>query len=124
MSRVSAGLTAVLIVALWAPVTAHFAVVKSTPTKDQTLDASFKRAQIWFSEVPAPGVSQLKVLGADKAEWPIGKTLIDDKDKSMYADFPKPLAPGAYLLSWRAAGADGHVLSGEIKFTVAPKSTR
>jgi methionine-rich copper-binding protein CopC len=29
-----------------------------------------------------------------------------------------PLAPGRYLVSWRALGADGHVLPGQIRFTL------
>ena len=29
------------------------------------------------------------------------------------------LAPGAYVATWRAVGADTHVVSGEIKFSVA-----
>ena len=28
------------------------------------------------------------------------------------------LAPGRYRLSWRAASADGHVMTGQISFTV------
>ena len=113
---------AVLMLALGsaAPASMHFSLVKSTPSADQTITAPLKRVQIWFSETPAPGVSQIKILGADKAALPAGKTLID-KDKSMYADLPTALAPGAYVVSWRAAGDDGHVLSGEIKFKVAQK---
>jgi methionine-rich copper-binding protein CopC len=122
MSRLSAGLAAVVVTALSVSVAAHFSLVKSTPAAGQALEASPTRVQLWFSEAPAPGVSQLKLLTADKTELPLEKTIID-KDKSMHADVPKPIAPGAYVLSWRAAGADGHVLSGEIKFTVAPKSS-
>ncbi len=123
MVRSSVCLTVVLAAALVQPHTAtHFSLVKSTPAAGQTLDVSPKRLQLWFSEAPAAAVSQLRLLGADKAALPLDKTAVD-KDKSLYADVPKPLTPGAYILSWRAAGDDGHVLSGEIKFTVAPKST-
>lgn len=110
----------VLVVLAASLAAAHFAVVKSSPAKDQRLDTSPKRVQVWFSEAPAEGVSQLKLTSADKAEVPTGKVTID-KDKSIYADLPKPLAAGAYTITWRAAGDDGHVLNGEIKFTVAPK---
>ena len=122
MSRASAGWAAILAAALSVSAAAHFSLVKSSPATGQTLEASPKRLQLWFSETPAAGVSQLKLFGADKTALALDKTVID-KDKSIYADVPKPLAPGAYLLSWRAAGDDGHVQSGEIKFTVAPKST-
>jgi len=111
---------ATLALASAVPASVHFSLVKSTPTADQTLTAPLKRVQIWFSETPAPGVSQIKILGADKTALPAGKTLIDT-DKSMYTDLASPLAPGAYVVSWRAAGDDGHLLSGEIKFKVARK---
>ena len=113
---------AVLMIALGSAARAplHFSLVKSTPAADQTITAPLKRVQIWFSETPAPGVSQIKILGADKTALPAGKTVID-KDKSMYAELASPLAAGAYVVSWRAAGDDGHVMSGEIKFKVAQK---
>ncbi len=123
MTRASLAAVVVVAAALGAPLAAtHFSLVKSTPAAGQALDASPKRLQLWFSETPAAAVSQLKLLAADKTPLPLDKTVVD-KDKSLYADVPKPLAPGAYILSWRAAGDDGHVQSGEIKFTVGPKST-
>ena len=30
-----------------------------------------------------------------------------------------PLTPGHYLISWRALSADGHVVPGQIRFTLA-----
>jgi methionine-rich copper-binding protein CopC len=99
----------------------HFTVSKSSPSANQALTASPKRVQIWYSQVPAEGVSQLKLLAADKSELPVGKTVVDKPSKSMYADVANPLKPGAYVVSWRAAGDDGHVLTGEIKFTLTEK---
>jgi methionine-rich copper-binding protein CopC len=40
----------------------------------------------------------------------------------MYAEPVKPLTNGEYAMAWRAAGDDGHVLSGEVKFVVEAKS--
>ena len=31
-----------------------------------------------------------------------------------------PLAPGDYVIAWRAVGADTHLVSGDIPFTVSP----
>jgi methionine-rich copper-binding protein CopC len=36
----------------------------------------------------------------------------------------EPLAPGEYVIRWRAVGADTHVVSGEIPFTVLPAAAR
>jgi methionine-rich copper-binding protein CopC len=30
-----------------------------------------------------------------------------------------PLTPGHYLISWRALSADGHVVPGQVRFTLA-----
>jgi methionine-rich copper-binding protein CopC len=99
----------------------HFAVVKSTPSKDAKLDAAPKRLQIWFSQVPAAAVSELK-LKRGTADVEMGKTVVQASDKSMYAEPVKPLTNGEYAMAWRAAGDDGHVLSGEVKFVVEAKS--
>lgn len=122
MKRVHFLLAALLVTAAVAvPSAAHFTVSKSTPSNNQKLTASPARVQIWYSQVPAAGVSQVKLLAADKSEVPLGKTVVDKESKSMYADVTSPLKPGAYVVSWRAAGDDGHVLTGEIKFTLTEK---
>ena len=57
----------------------HFSLVRSVPAADSTVEASPERLQAWFSQVPAAGVSQLR-LGpqADpKADIEIGKTITD-----------------------------------------------
>ena len=115
----------VLLTFLVIPLSAHFAVAKSSPAKDEALNASPKRLQIWFSQVPAAPVSEIKLASADKKDVPVGKTVVDKESKSMYVDLPKPLTVGAYVISWKGAGDDGHVQTGEIKFTIAaPKTIR
>src|SRR5262245_38888621 len=119
--------TAAVVIAtfLVVPLAAHFAVAKSSPAKDQTLEASPKRLEIWFSQVPAAPVSEIKLATADKKDVPVGKTLVDKENKSMYVEIPKPLTPGAYVMSWKGAGDDGHVQTGEIKFAIStPKTVR
>lgn len=101
---------------------AHFSLVRSVPAKDQTLEVPPPRLQLWFSQAPAPVVSQI-TLKQGVLDVALGKTVVDDKEKSMYAEPVKPLAAGAYTVTWRAAGDDGHVMSGDIKFTIEPKRT-
>lgn len=99
----------------------HLSVVRSTPAKDAKLEAAPARLQIWFSQAPAAGVSEIKLKRGD-ADVALGKTTVVAADKTMYAEPAKPLTNGEYLLAWRAAGDDGHVLSGEIKFVIAIKT--
>ena len=112
----------VAVVAVAAPAATHFAVAKSTPSSNQTVAQVPKRIQIWFSQVPVEAVSQIKLTGADKAEVALGKVVADKDSKSIYADLTAALRPGGYVVSWRSAGDDGHLQTGEIKFMFAPKS--
>ena len=112
----------VAVVAVAAPAATHFAVVKSTPSSNQTVAQVPRRIQIWFSQVPVEAVSQIKLTGADKAEVALGKVVADKESKSIYADLTAALRPGGYVVSWRSAGDDGHVQTGEIKFAFKPKS--
>jgi methionine-rich copper-binding protein CopC len=111
----------VLAVGLWS-VTAsafHFELVKSSPANKASVTAP-ARLQLWFTQVPAAGVSQLS-LKNDAGDVAISKTVIEAKDKSMYIDPVKPLTPGRYTIHWRGAGDDGHVMQGDIAFTVVAK---
>ena len=124
MSKLALTLAAVLVFA--APFQAasarHFSLVRSTPTKDQKFEATAApaRLQLWFSEAPAAPSSQM-ALKRDAVDVALGKIVVVDKDKTIYADPVKPLEPGSYTLTWRAAGDDGHVMTGELKFSIAPK---
>ena len=88
----------------------------------QTVAQAPKRIHIWFSQVPVEAVSQMKLAGPDKAEVALGKVVADKADKSIYADLTAGLKAGAYVVSWRSAGDDGHVQTGDIKFTFTPKA--
>jgi methionine-rich copper-binding protein CopC len=112
----------VALIAVAAPAATHFAVAKSTPSSNQTVAQVPKRIQIWFSQVPVEAVSQIKLTGADKAEVALGKVVADKESKSIYADLTVALRPGGYIVSWRSAGDDGHVQTGEIKFAFTPKA--
>ena len=126
MRRQAVTILAVLLVCGVSLAARHFALVKSTPAAGAKLEASPTKLQLWFSQLPAAGVSQLKLglAGEDKTEIAIGKTSIDAADKSLTAALVKPLAPGSYVIHWRGAGDDGHVMSGDVPFTIAPRTTR
>ncbi|HUL74037.1 MAG TPA: copper resistance protein CopC [Vicinamibacterales bacterium] len=117
-SRLAALIVTVAIAAPAAASRFHFEVVRSTPADGATLEAAPKRLQVWFSQLPARGVSRLALKRGD-ADVPLTETTIDAESKSMYADPKTALAPGAYALMWRGAGDDGHVQTGTIAFTIA-----
>jgi methionine-rich copper-binding protein CopC len=98
----------------------HFELVRSTPAKNATIKAGRDSLQMWFTQVPAAGVSRVTLKTAQGAAV-AGKTTIVPSEKSMYFDPDKPLVRGRYIISWRGAGDDGHVMSGTIPFAVSDK---
>ena len=98
----------------------HFELTKSLPAAGQKLDAAPARVQLWFSQAPAAGVSTMSIKQGD-ADVAAGKPVIVAGEKSMYLEPSKPLAAGDYLVKWRGAGDDGHVSTGEVKFTIVAK---
>lgn len=112
-----------VLVAAWAviPLGAHhFELIRSSPAAKSTISgaAASVRIQLWFTQVPAVGVSRLALKGPS-GDLALGKTVIEPKDKSMYADAAGPLPEGAYTITWRGAGDDGHMQQGMIPFTVS-----
>lgn len=98
----------------------HFELLKSSPTAKATLTSSPAHIQLWFSQVPAAGVSTIS-LSKDGKHVAMGKTTITAADKSMSADPANTLTPGNYVIQWRGAGDDGHVQQGTVAFAVAAK---
>lgn len=113
---VLAASTLVIAMAAAATLSAHMAYSKSVPDKDATLSDSPKQVQVWFTQDPEPAVSRLSLEGPS-GEIPLGETKVGDA-KSLIAAVPAALAPGSYTVKWRSAGDDGHVLRGDIVFSV------
>ena len=116
--RTILGAAAIVVVSV-ATLAAHMAFSKSTPEKDAVLGESPRLIQVWFTQAPDPAISRL-TLDRDGAEVELGTLMIHD-DKSLMATVPGPLADGAYTVTWRSAGDDGHAMRGDFAFTVRAK---
>ncbi len=94
---------------------AHPHLQKSTPAEGSTLTAAPSFVELTFSE-PAriTAFSIQKDQGAPEAL----KALPTDTTRSAKVTLPA-LASGAYTISWRVIGSDGHVMSGTLHFKVA-----
>ncbi|MGE0044025.1 MAG: copper resistance protein CopC [Vicinamibacterales bacterium] len=110
---------AVLLLSAGVALSAHLAVVKSLPAKDQALDSSPARIQVWFSQEPSVAVSAITVQGPSGAAA-LGKVTAGE-DNSIAAEVTTPLAPGSYTVNWQSAGHDGHVIKGSIPFSVTAR---
>ena len=96
---------------------AHTHLQKSTPAANSN-GAAPGQLMLQFSEA-----TRLTALTLQKAGGPEGHKLGPlpvQPDKLIRLAAPK-LDPGAYVLSWRALGDDGHVMSGTLRFTVVAK---
>ncbi len=94
---------------------AHTPLTSSEPANGATVAAPVRRITLEFGgEVRLTTVSLTDAQGtAQHIEDPPIATA--SKFMLGVAD---ALAPGDYMITWRAVGADTHVISGEVKFTV------
>ena len=99
---------------------AHTPLKSSEPASGATVAAPVRRITLEFGgEVRLTTVSLTDAHGtAQHIEEP--PTATASKFLLGVAD---ALAPGDYTITWRAVGADTHVVSGDIKFTVTPAAS-
>lgn len=95
---------------------AHTHLEKTEPADGAALKTAPSHVELWFNEKPNLTVSKIAVAGPSGAVE-VGPTH-SMSDKSIMADFKGQLADGQYVVSWQAAGDDGHVSKGDFKFSV------
>jgi copper resistance protein C len=96
---------------------AHTHLQKSTPAANSS-GAAPEQLVLQFSEA-----TRLTALTLQKEGGLEGRKLgplPTEPDKVIHLAAPK-LDPGAYVLSWRALGDDGHVMSGMLRFTIVAR---
>jgi methionine-rich copper-binding protein CopC len=92
---------------------AHAHLRSSTPAQDSTV-APPTQVVLGFSEI-----SQLTVLTLAQGSGPALKVapLPQQPAQQLRIALPK-MTPGAWSLTWRVIGSDGHVTHGTVHFTV------
>lgn len=97
----------------------HNQLTKSSPGQAATV-ASPVEIRLWFREKSAPALSSITLVRAsDSGKVALAKVAKTDDPLSIKAAVPAALAAGGYLVSWRTAGDDGHVIRGSFPFTVS-----
>ena len=94
---------------------AHTKLASTVPAEGASAPAPVKELVLEFAgDVRLTAVALTDASGAKKT--------IADVPTAVAAKFTlavrDELAPGAYVVTWRAVGADTHVVSGEIHFSV------
>ncbi len=94
----------------------HNRLLKADPAADSEVTGSPKELRLWFSQKPDAGLTTIKLLGADSATVPLGPVKAADSS-SVRVAVTGELAPGRYLVRWKTASDDGHVIRGRYGFT-------
>ena len=118
---IGAALAASLTLATAVPGTTavHFGLSKSSPEADSSVPAP-SEVRLWFTEAPQEGTVRVRILEAEDAGVHVEDAAQDAEDpKSFVVAMHGTLAPGAYTVSWRGMGADGHVVRDTFQFSVS-----
>jgi methionine-rich copper-binding protein CopC len=91
---------------------------ESVPVDHSTLTVLPKDIVLEFTKpIQLTALSLQKSDGKTQDLAPLPKVA----DSRVSVPMPQNLTAGAYLINWRGVGADGHVMSGKISFSVASK---
>ena len=95
----------------------HFALSKSMPEKDASV-APPGELRLWFTQEPQDNSLSIRLMaGGELVET--GPAAQDPDDGRVFSvAIENALAAGDYTIAWRGLGQDGHVVRGEIPFTV------
>ncbi|MEH6996734.1 copper resistance protein CopC [Neobacillus drentensis] len=100
-------------------VSAHSGLTSSNPTEGQVLTEDLKEILLTFN-TNIESLSTMKLL-KDSKEIPI--TSIQVQEQQMKGVISESLENGSYIIAWNIVGKDGHVIEGEIPFTVQKEQT-
>ncbi|MEU1838600.1 copper resistance CopC family protein [Micromonospora chersina] len=109
-----------------APAAAHNSLTGSDPKNGARVATAPKRIELRFLASPAPATTKITVTGPDNVPAAGGAPTFAGSRVSV------PFTPGAaglYIVAYRIGSADGHPVSGEVRFTLttgtaaAPPST-
>ncbi len=101
---------------------AHLTLTKSRPEKDSTVSTP-SEIQLWFNQEIQLSVSRIDVKRGEEL-LETGSVQKTDDPKSFKADLLEFLDDGVYVVQWRSAGPDGHVIRGKYAFTVGSEVER
>lgn len=92
---------------------AHTALTSSNPADGQVVTEELTELVLTFAG-QIESLSTMKLL-KDGQEVPLKVGL---QEKQMIGTLSTPLDNGSYVIGWSIAGEDGHLITGEIPFTV------
>jgi methionine-rich copper-binding protein CopC len=97
----------------------HNHLLRAEPGIGGEVAGSPKELRLWFAQKPDPALTTIRLLGADSAAVPLGP-VTPAESASVRAPIASALPPGKYVVRWKTAGDDGHVIRGSYSFTRKP----
>ena len=97
----------------------HTALKSSSPAKDEVLRTAPREIRLTFTARPELALSDIKVSTAAGAAVVMGKVAEGADSLTIVAPVRGAMADGAFVVAWRTAGKDGHVIRGRIPFSVS-----
>ena len=98
----------------------HFSLSKSEPAAEATVSPP-EELRLWFTQAPQDKSTSIRLLAGDAGDAVVetGPPIPDSEDDKVYSvAVGRTLEAGGYNVAWRAMAADGHVVRGQIPFTV------
>jgi methionine-rich copper-binding protein CopC len=97
----------------------HFALRRSEPAADATV-RSPAQIRLWFTQAAQENSMGIRLLDAGGTPVETSAPVPVEGEAAAYSvAVGKVLAGGAYTVSWRGIGDDGHVVRGDFTFTVS-----
>ena len=112
------------LVALSSPAYAHNQLISTTPTDGSTVEAGPVHIDLTFEEAPMSlpfGEGNLIAIANAETGEQLGAACAHVENNHLVTT-ANLSTPGDYKVLWREASDDGHVVSGEFKFTLVNNS--
>lgn len=101
------------------PAFAHAKLVSSNPPNNAAVTSAPARVVLTFNEKLVAAFTKAELTMPEHGGMKIAASSETSPDGKRLTVTPaRPLGKGAYKVTWSTASADGHKMSGEIKFTV------
>lgn len=96
----------------------HASLIKSVPARRAQIFKSPPQIQLWFSERLEARFSSLRVIDSTGNRVDLDNVAVDTNDPKRIFVGIKPLVPGQYKIRFRVLSVDGHVVEGDVPFTI------
>lgn len=109
-------LTALLVLGISSPASAHDSLVSSSPAVGEQLATAPTHVELVFSDDVLPVGAAVLVVDAAGTDWVSGDVAIDRN--TVTVPLPSGMPEAGYQVRWRVVSGDGHPISAIIPFAI------